>query len=81
MKISSITICCALGTTMLAAIIYVVTTNKHSKVDDFQIDVDQGVDLVSCYLLAETTVHLAFHPFLYRMLTSFGFRYDANCTR
>jgi hypothetical protein len=29
----------------------------------------------------DTTIRFVHHSFLHHMLTSFGFRYDPNCTR
>jgi hypothetical protein len=60
MKINIVAICCALCVALLAAsIVHQVSKNKHVAADDFQIDADQEVEVVSCYLLVDTTMRLA----------------------
>jgi hypothetical protein len=82
MKIIILTIFYALGAALLASTIHVISAYYHSEIiDDFKVDVDQEVDVVSCYLLVDMTISLVYHSFLHHMLTSFGFRYDPTCTR
>jgi hypothetical protein len=78
MKINILTIYYALGFALLVASIHEVSTNKHFKVDDSQIDIDQEVGNVSFYLLVGTTMRLAYHSFQNHTLTSFGSCYDPN---
>jgi hypothetical protein len=73
MKINILTIYYALGTALLAARIHEVFANTHFEVDDFQVDVDQEVDIVSCYLVVDTTinlVHLLSTPHAHILLVS-----------
>jgi hypothetical protein len=76
-----LTIYYALGAALFASIHEISAYDHSEEIDDFQIDVDQEVDVVSCYRLVDTTISLVHHSFLHHMLTSFGFRYDPNCTR
>jgi hypothetical protein len=81
MKIIILTIYYALGAALLASIHEVSAYDLPEEIDDFQIDVVQEVNVVSCYLLVDTMISQVYHSFLHHMLTSFGFRYDLNCTR
>jgi hypothetical protein len=81
MKLNILTIYYALGVALLVASIHDVSANKNFEVDDYQIDIDQEVGNVSCYLLVDTTMRRVYHSFQNHMLTSFGFRYDANFKR
>jgi hypothetical protein len=54
MKITITTIYYALGVALTVASIHEVSTNKQFEVDDFQMHVDQEVDIVSCYLFVDT---------------------------
>jgi Na+/melibiose symporter-like transporter len=61
MKIKMITICYVLGAILPAASIHEISAHDHhhsEEIDDFQIDVDQEIDVVSCYLLVDTTISL-----------------------
>jgi hypothetical protein len=83
MKINIITIYYALGIALLAASIHEVSTNKHFEADDFQIDEDQEVEAVSCFLLVDAPIlRLVYHSFLHHVLTFSCFHYDpTSCTR
>jgi hypothetical protein len=83
MQINILTTYYALGAALqLAMSIHGISGHDHSvEIDHFQINVDQEVDVVSCYLLVDTRISLVCHSYLHHMLTSFGFRYYPNCTR
>jgi hypothetical protein len=72
MKIIIPTIYYALGAALLASI-HEISAYDHlsEEIDDFQIDVGQEVNVVSCYLLVDTTISLVYHSFLHHMLTLF----------
>jgi hypothetical protein len=70
----------ALGAALFASIHETSAYDHSEEINDFQIDVDQEVKIVSCYLLLNTTISFVYHSFLHHMLTSFGFRYDPYCT-
>jgi hypothetical protein len=82
MKIIILTIYYALGAALPASIHAISAYDHHSEeIDDFQIDVDQEANVVSCCLLEHTMISLVYHSFLYHMLTSLRFRFDPNCSR
>jgi hypothetical protein len=83
MKIDIVKVFYALAVTLIAAgIVHQVFKNKPVAVDDFQINVDQEVDVVSCYLLLmDTRISSVYYSYLHHMLTYFAFRYYPNCPR